>query len=318
MTPLWGESKAGSFGPGFITTAINFQMQVMRMKQEKNPLYLVLHIPKCAGTTMKRHIRESFPRDQVIFACIYSMFFNIKTSKYEYYGQKNRQGIIKYIRSLAQEQIDNIRIIQGHDVWYGMHTLFGDRTCRYVTLVREPVHRAVSSYNFMVGVIKNHEKKKVDSEYTAFMETRFRNYEKIMLKQDRVKRFTEWLAEDYGADHPIIAQKTMVQFLHSRGFVTRNPGKEDIRDCIDKFYFIGTTSNYQQHAGLPDNMFGANKVVKAQNVSKKYYVLKKDDTKTRSLIIQKNKPDQALYECAVEANRRFKQELDPASRWAVR
>ena len=144
------------------------------MENKKKELYIFLHINKCAGTTLREHIRNNLKDDE--FLLLY---------KHEKPIFKKKIG--KYIKSLTKEKKDKIKIIFGHRVYYSLHKLFPDREVRYITFLRNPVDRTISHYNFTVVRLK----------YGRFMkEITKKRLIKQYMENGRLLNFKEWFLHD--------------------------------------------------------------------------------------------------------------------------
>ncbi len=113
--------------------------QALRTKTDKpagkgtDRLFLFVHLPKCAGTSLlKMFARASEGR------CVTLAETPSKSAAWE---------IVKSAASGGEET----RVIMGRDVIYGMHRLFSKKPY-YITFLRDPVQRYVSQYNFYVDL----------------------------------------------------------------------------------------------------------------------------------------------------------------------
>src|SRR3989344_3022986 len=112
------------------------------------PLYFFFHIPKCAGSTFRYHVEHNLKKGE--FVSLYEgEYFDVNEMAYKYFTPgKRREEIDAYLDSLSDVQKDTIRIIYGHQVYYGIHRFFPGREVRYITFVRHHAAREVSMYNF--------------------------------------------------------------------------------------------------------------------------------------------------------------------------
>ena len=100
----------------------------MRERSGPHPLFVFDHIPKTAGTTFRRsYLRAAFPRDE---RWILSG------------GDKNAEDRERFLELPAKAR-RRIRIVAGHYV-DGLRAHLPD--ARFLTVVRDPVDRLVSSY----------------------------------------------------------------------------------------------------------------------------------------------------------------------------
>jgi hypothetical protein len=90
---------------------------------------IFLHIPKAAGATLNVILRRHFTEDET----------------YRIDG-RNVAASIERFKNLPQAERERIRLLAGHQ-GYGLHAYLGTPST-YVTLLRDPVDRAVSHYYY--------------------------------------------------------------------------------------------------------------------------------------------------------------------------
>jgi len=91
-------------------------------------LFIFTHIPKTAGMTMYKLLDHEFSEDEIMH-CSFT-------------------GHHEELQKLTQEAKDRLKLLRGH-VPYGMHKYFPNRRCRYFTLMRNPIDRALSLYYYI-------------------------------------------------------------------------------------------------------------------------------------------------------------------------
>jgi len=94
------------------------------------PTLLFLHIPKAAGTTLHHVLERRYSRDV----------------SYRIDGFRVGQSL-RALRDLPEEERLALRVVHGH-MPYGIHRDI-PRACTYVTILRDPVERALSHYYFV-------------------------------------------------------------------------------------------------------------------------------------------------------------------------
>ena len=282
------------------------------MKNKKEPLYVFLHVFKCAGSSIRKHVEDNFDRGEFFL-----------TYGYESPSLIKRKGIKKYINSLTDKQKNKLKIILGHTTYYGIHEFFPNREVRYITFLRDPIKRAISHYNFRrqrFDKILIRKEFLVDSVKHSTFKKNLRRLKKLeekfkieFFKNKNLRSFYEWyLFKDK------LLQNFMFKFLFShffyigngdlssndgefgniKGIKINNENFKKLRKILDKFYFIGLTENKEDFLYLY-YLLGIKKYFPKSNVSKKYYVPKHID-KIKKSLFSKNKYDIKLYDYVKE------------------
>jgi hypothetical protein len=258
----------------------------------KKPLYIHLHIPKTAGYTFRYHVSKNIPKDQQIFLCYEFLGLDLfkPPLKYEIY----KKSAFNFIKKLTKEKRDNIKIIHGHTVPYGINELF-DREPRYFTFVRNPVDRTASIYNHLsyLNEIEGSEIRK--KEY----------YEKYLLINGIDPGFKKWLREKYIRElsYPHFSQAV---YLKEFGYINGQINEENIMKGLSKFYFIGQTENFNSESMYFFSELGMRKFFIDQNISHKKII--NYDSKVIKEIQNRNLLDSYLYNQSGYVNKLFKKE----------
>jgi Galactose-3-O-sulfotransferase len=117
------------------------------MSKRSKPVLLFLHIPRTAGTTLNRAIRLRADSKREILA---SPFRNYSSWK----------KYLAHVQSLPPDRLDRIRYFRGH-FSYGIHELL-PKPALYVTMLRDPVDRVLSSYYFFIRQLGSNDVSIVD------------------------------------------------------------------------------------------------------------------------------------------------------------
>ncbi len=103
------------------------------------PVYVFLHLPKTAGTSLVETVRGALEPGEFL----------------DLYGVRRTSAqIAGDIAAMTEGARSRVRFVAGHQVWFGMHELLG-REARYVTFLRHPVVRVLSWYNQVVRKASN-------------------------------------------------------------------------------------------------------------------------------------------------------------------
>lgn len=97
----------------------------------KNERLIFLHLPKNAGTSMNSILKKNYSSDE-----IYEVRFNV-----------DRSGNLEEFKGMPQDDRDKIKFLSGH-FNFGLHTYFSN-PFQYVSMMRHPVERTVSFYNYI-------------------------------------------------------------------------------------------------------------------------------------------------------------------------
>jgi hypothetical protein len=98
---------------------------------EPEDLLILLHIPKTGGSSLERALVEQLPPE---------------ASLRLYGADRTAEQIHGQVDGLGGAARRRLRLLTGHQVWFGIHRLFPERRPRYVTWLRDPVARVLSNY----------------------------------------------------------------------------------------------------------------------------------------------------------------------------
>jgi hypothetical protein len=97
----------------------------------QSPRVVFLHIGRTGGTTLGRILAHGLPRDSI---------FTVDSAR--------REDSLRELGGLPDAARERLRLVRGH-VWFGVHELLLPPVT-YVTLVRDPVHRLLSHYHYVL------------------------------------------------------------------------------------------------------------------------------------------------------------------------
>lgn len=97
----------------------------------KEPCVLFMHIPRTSGTAFRKAIEPNYPASERL--CYYPGPPGIWYERFE---------------TLPARQLASFNFIAGHFV-FGIHSYI-DRSCEYITIIRDPIARVISNYWFAV------------------------------------------------------------------------------------------------------------------------------------------------------------------------
>ena len=242
-------------------------------------IYVFLHLPKTAGTTLKYHFINYIPSENLLF-----LYF-------AYPPLKNADSVQSLLKWMSDEQKDKIKIIYGHDAYYGIHKFF-KRKVRYVTFFRDPFDIIYSVYNSRLYLYRVNRQKHISPEFYSgggsFLE------------------FEDFL-EGNGTYHNFMFRYLLTRFGKAYPEITDKWVDEEIEKMLRSLYYIGFTDTFDKDIkfiskifGIPANYFSTNISEANHNTigSESYVVRDLENVKKNFLL--KNARDYKLYNRAKE------------------
>ncbi|MCG3177251.1 MAG: hypothetical protein MOGMAGMI_02219 [Candidatus Omnitrophica bacterium] len=241
------------------------------------PVYVFFHIPKCAGTSLTHQVRARM--DPETYLALYD----------QPYKDKRR----KMVYGLGPSRAEVLRLVFGHDAYDGVHEDLG-RSGRYFTVLRHPVDRVVSHYNFKIDywLIKK-DRQVWDNDYPY-------------LEDGRPMPFEEWI-ERYPHVNDVMTRYISRSFMNwtDRG---KPFGDEDLERASERlrgFYYVGMTETFDTESQMIYGWIGLRgyRVVR-KNLSYPHYRL--TDPALRAKVLRLNARDLELLELGRRLNRGLK------------
>lgn len=249
------------------------------MKKNKKPIYFIIHIPKCAGITIKKHIQKCYDNKELIF-----------------FDGKTKKQIEDRINSLCENEKENIKVILGHCVYYGIHKLF-KREARYVTFIRKPTDLTISLYNYLKMGFESDGRVKFVKE-NLLSKGKFIEFKKFLNKKSLCYNPTfrfllnNFFEYEFGVSKPFNLNKI------------NNKNLNRIKKTLNKFFFVGIVENQEDFLYLYHEL-GINKFTRNKNLSKKYFQLK-NDKNLEHKILSMVRFDQKIYDYSLKLNSELK------------
>jgi len=274
-----------------------YRILSMKISTKNNYLYILLHIPKTAGTTLGAHIKNNFLKDEVLLLYFTQPYFNVITQREEFF--ESQDDIDLYLRSLSLKQKNKLKVIYGHEVYYGIDRHF-EKSARYLTILRDPLERTYSAYNFCKKLFKTAPTNELWNRSLLYRQS-WSWMKETMSTQGTFVSFEDWVVHPSQANY-------IFEYLKQRNFIPQSESSKPstFLGALDKFYFVGILENFKKDSMFIYHLLHIQSFYPNQNVS---------DTSLYSLGInimtsfqKMNELDGLLYEEALSHNKIFKKE----------
>ncbi len=186
-----------------------------------------------------------------------------------------------------RQKIEDVDLIIGHDVFYGLHTI-SKRPAEYITILRDPVVRYVSQYRYLVDCAQDSQ-----SPIHEFACNKMTDGDRLLTIQESVDRqywhnlVTNYLA---AANHPDWSTKRW-QIDDPREQLSL------ARDLISKMSFIGFVETLEQDTATLCAKLGLSYKLPVVNQSKSKVAPELPES-TLAGIRELNALDQEIYDLA--------------------
>lgn len=249
-------------------------------------LYIFVHLLKTGGMSFRKPLELNIDKKERL-----GLFIKSGVYKKDFDRRKHFMEMLEDKLSKMNDMEKNrVKFLYGHGVPYGVHSYF-ERPFKYIIFFRDPIKRAISFYNFYLARYLKKFKTEEDVD----------DYDTNLLVNGKIPEFYDWVKEKYGSTEA--KTETMYQHLKIMGFI-EGTSESDIKNMLDKFYFVGIVEHLDTDINYLCGEFGFNKFLVKQNISKKF-VKDIKDKETLRLLKEKNKNDIKLYKYAVKKREKF-------------
>lgn len=255
---------------------------------ERKPLIVFLHIRKTAGSTLRDHIARNLAPRQ------YLLSHGSQLSADESFRRYWQRLLANY----SPAELDELLLIGGHYIYYGVDEFFPGREIYYVTEFRRPDKLIVSYYNFLVDDIK--EKKNLHLK---------KNYLDLLDPDGRIKNFERALTETGLFDDLLF--RSFYDFVHDKfsvnfpeqldGQLDKEQLLREFAPILKRFHFIGTDATMDNDLHYLYSLLDIRKFFPPVNKSRPVVSLSALPPETVRLIADKTSWDWRLFEAAREA-----------------
>ncbi len=252
------------------------------MPDASDPLYLFLHIPRTAGTSLTTTLRHALRGGR-----------ELHLSPLPGRRFLRRAEVDAYVDALPPQRRDRVRLVHGHCVYPGLHERFG-RPGRYFTFLRDPVRRAISNYHYF------------RAHYELFLADNEDGTLPPRSEELDLERWWEVFPHD-------LQLGVLLNYL-----VADRPGWEhkaplteaDLergQRILDSFYFVGLTETFEEDSLFLYSLLGVERLLR-EPLNAQPGARIEVDAATCERLARDTRLDAALYRHGVEHNRRFKEQ----------
>jgi len=263
------------------------------MITNSQPVYVFLHIQKCGGTTLIKHIEKNFSANERVKFTPELIGVDISKAKYKDF----LKAATKVIESMPYWKKAKIKVIYGHFVPYGLAKILG-KEVRYVTFLRNPVDRVFSFYD--------HYKTLYDKECPEVRDGK-RFYTYGFLVNGKEPDFVKWFNTKLNNKNVQFSLTTIPMYLKLLGYLKGSvSSRSTLTKTLNKFYFVGLSDQGVSDIFYFYSLLGIRKYFVNQNVSVSY--VNRRSSKLRKLVSDKVRNGKVLYALALRIHSNFRNE----------
>ena len=244
-------------------------------------LYIYIHIPKSAGSTLRYHISNNYNHDEVLWVYADVYFFDLSKSEQNILGPHT--DIDSILTSMNTEDKEKIKVILGHGAYFGIHKYF-NKQFRYFTFFRNVEERQLSHYNFLVTQFKQGKD----------------NGEELLNDKGEILNYDKWIDKMPYFNNYITNLIYTKYWREEKNKISTEELLLKVKTEISKYWFIGKLDD--KNIDYIYYKLGISRFYKNQNISKKYLMM---NNELRETIISKNDIDIALTDFAYQLNENF-------------
>jgi hypothetical protein len=258
--------------------------------KKNNILWIFLHPPRSGGTTFNDHLIKHFGKEAVF--------------------HMDYKGAIKELKNLSVKNRDKIKILVGHDTYYGIHRFFPERKIKYITFIRDPANQIISQYNYDLRRAKGLQIP-FDKWYKSQLKNQLVHFYNLKMEGQKFTRviypsFLKTLADRLGiktsSKLKLILKVNFSRKLATKfnSFKRKSPegGREELANAkkiLEECSFIAITENLENDLKLLCKELKIPANWERKGVSKKQFFI---EEKIRKKLYEDNYLDLELYNYA--------------------
>lgn len=199
-----------------------FQQRLPRRNLKE--LFLFVHLPKCAGTSLLKMLSEIGPRRFVVVA--------------ETQSKKEAWELLHANIKKQKIKIHELDIIAGRNVYHGMH-LPSERAPFYFTFLRNPIERFISHYSYLAKCAS-------DPQHPSHSMARDR-----VIRDGQIISIQEFVERGKGRDiltRTLAAASSAEESGDSWWHPDRNTALEKAKWLLQQMGFIGFVEQFESDA----------------------------------------------------------------------
>lgn len=226
---------------------------------QKSPVYFLLHVPKCAGTTVEDHFTQHLGSQFLMAPRWKSVWRNVFGNRYQY-GEND-------------PHLSQIRAVSGHSLSANLAVHFPGREIRQCVLLRDPESYFLSFWNYRLFRHRNWGYP-APPEFAVWYDVQRKN---------PITRFI--LNRYFGFGVPALYR------LSSRRRL------EWLEDQLAQFWFVGGIKHTSDMIAQISDDLGINQTVESRNVGEYKRLRPGDlDQSLRARILDENMIDQVIFD----------------------
>lgn len=232
----------------------------MQYPSNSDHLYLIVHIPKCAGSTIAHHLLTQMGEDRV----------KVLVRRR---GPSRFLAGHRYVWPVSDKDLDRVKVLTGHSMGRSVRQRFPGRPTREIVLIRAPLGRILSHYNFYMWQAEEFANRPA-LPFETWYATQRPNYTTDFF----LTRYLE------------IGEITLAALSEQKKFDLAN-------EALAEFWYVADYRNCNNILDILSREFGLGPVIEEKNVTPKNHLdASRLSEAVKEKIAAQHRVDQALYD----------------------